>query len=100
MLKVVSLSCNDVLCSINLSRSRFFTNIGLVSLVSRCFNLVETDLSNGVELNDLATAAIDEAKNLEKLWLARCKLITDMGIGCIAVGYRKLGWFLEMVFEG
>jgi F-box/leucine-rich repeat protein 2/20 len=52
--------------------------------------LVETDLSNGVELNDLATAAIAEAKNLEKLWLARCKLITDMAIGCIAVGYRKL----------
>ncbi|KAB5512869.1 hypothetical protein DKX38_029897 [Salix brachista] len=55
-----------------------------------CFNLVEIDLSNGVELNDLAAAAIAEAKNLEKLWLSRCKLITDMGIGCVAVGCRKL----------
>ncbi|CAK7351955.1 unnamed protein product [Dovyalis caffra] len=90
MLNVVSLSCKDVLCSINLSRSRFFTNIGLASLVSSCFNLVEIDLSNGVELSDLAAAAISEAKNLEKLRLARCKLITDMGIGCIAVGCRKL----------
>ncbi|KAG5224952.1 F-box/LRR-repeat protein [Salix suchowensis] len=90
MLNVVSLACKDALCSINLSRSRFFTNIGLSSLVSSCFNLVEIDLSNGVELNDLAAAAIAEAKNLEKLWLSRCKLITDMGIGCIAVGCRKL----------
>jgi len=90
MLNVVSLACKDALCSINLSRSRFFTNIGLSSLVSSCFNLVEIDLSNGVELNDLATAAIAEAKNLEKLWLARCKLITDLGIGCVAVGCRKL----------
>ncbi|KAH8480017.1 hypothetical protein H0E87_030292 [Populus deltoides] len=90
MLNVVSLACKDALCSINLSRSRFFTNIGLSSLVSSCFNLVEIDLSNGVELNDLAAAAIAEAKNLEKLWLARCKLITDLGIGCVAVGCRKL----------
>ncbi|KAB5524422.1 hypothetical protein DKX38_022171 [Salix brachista] len=51
---------------------------------------LEIDLSNGVELNDLAAAAIAEAKNLEKLWLSRCKLITDMGIGCVAVGCRKL----------
>ncbi|XP_011041841.1 PREDICTED: F-box/LRR-repeat protein 3-like [Populus euphratica] len=90
MLNVVSLVCKDALCSINLSRSRFFTNIGLSSLVSNCFNLVEIDLSNGVELNDMAAAAIAEAKNLEKLWLARCKLITDLGIGCVAVGCRKL----------
>lgn len=90
-LNVISSSCNkDMLCSINLSRSRFFTNVGLSGLVSSCGNLVEMDLSNGVELNDLAAAAIAEAKNLEKLWLARCKLITDMGIGCVAVGCRKL----------
>ncbi|KAJ6763717.1 hypothetical protein OIU79_024292 [Salix purpurea] len=43
MLNVVSLSSKDVLCSINLSRSRFFfiiINIGLESLVSSCFNLL------------------------------------------------------------
>ncbi|KAJ6758206.1 hypothetical protein OIU74_027329 [Salix koriyanagi] len=36
------------------------------------------------KLNDLTAAATAEAKIFEKLWLARCKLITDMGIGCIA----------------
>lgn len=90
MLNVVSLACKATLRSVNLSRSRFFSNVGLSSLVSGCCNLVELDLSNGVELNDLAAAAIAEAKNLERLWLARCKLITDMGVGCVAVGCRKL----------
>ncbi|CAK9162043.1 unnamed protein product [Ilex paraguariensis] len=51
-----------------------------------CSALVEIDLSNGIELMDLATVAIAEAKNLERLWLARCKLISDIGVGCIAVG--------------
>ncbi|KAL0338114.1 UNVERIFIED_CONTAM: F-box/LRR-repeat protein 3 [Sesamum angustifolium] len=40
-------------------------------------NLVEIDLSNATELKDLAAAAIAEAKNLERLWLVRCKSITD-----------------------
>lgn len=35
-------------------------------------------------------ATVAEAKNLEKLWLGRCKLVTDMGCGRIAVGGRKL----------
>lgn len=52
--------------------------------------MVQIDLSNATELTDSAAKAIAEAKNLEKLWLARCKLITDIGIGCIAVGCRKL----------
>ncbi|OAY24233.1 F-box/LRR-repeat protein 3 isoform X1 [Manihot esculenta] len=89
-LNVISQACKATLLSINLSKSRSFSNVGLSSLVLSCSNLVEIDLSNGVKLNDLAAAAIAEAKNLEKLWLARCKLITDMGIGCIAVGCRKL----------
>lgn len=55
-----------------------------------CKNLVEIDLSNATELRDSAAAALAEAKNLERLWLGRCKLITDMGVGCIAVGCRKL----------
>jgi F-box/leucine-rich repeat protein 2/20 len=41
-------------------------------------------------LRDAAAAAVAEVKNLERLWLGRCKLITDMGIGCIAVGCKKL----------
>ena len=38
----------------------------------------------------MAAAAIAEAKNLERLSLLRCKMITDMGIGCVAVGCKKL----------
>ncbi|XP_017983212.1 PREDICTED: F-box/LRR-repeat protein 3 isoform X2 [Theobroma cacao] len=89
-LNMISSTWKATLHSINLSRSRFFTNVGLSSLFVNCSGLVEVDLSNGTELTDLAASAIAEAKNLERLRLARCKLITDMGIGCIAVGCRKL----------
>lgn len=89
-LGVISGSCKEMLRSINLSRSRFFSHVGLSNLVASCSNLVEIDLSNATELKDLAAAAIAEAKNLERLWLVRCKSITDIGIGCIAVGCRKL----------
>lgn len=58
--------------------------------MASCRSLTALDLSNATELRDLAAAAIGEAKNLEKLWLGRCKLITDIGIGCIAVGCPKL----------
>ncbi|KAJ6693406.1 hypothetical protein OIU85_004199 [Salix viminalis] len=51
------------------------------------------------KLNDLTTAATAEAKILEKLWLARCKLITDMGIGCIAAWYKVDVVLLEMHLE-
>ncbi|KAJ6299803.1 hypothetical protein OIU76_020734 [Salix suchowensis] len=61
-----------------------------MSLALNCKNLVSIDLSNATELRDSAAAAVAEAKNLERLWLGRCKLITDMGIGCIAVGCKKL----------
>lgn len=47
-------------------------------------------MSNGTELTDSAAKAIAEARNLEILKLARCKNITDIGIGCIAVGCKKL----------
>lgn len=76
--------------SIDLSRSRVFTHVGLASLVGNCAGLVEIDLSNRTELSDSAVKAVAEAKNLERLWLARCKMVTDMGIGCVAVGCRKL----------
>lgn len=64
--------------------------MGLANLVLNCSYLVEIDLSNGTELGDSAAKAVAEAKNLERLWLGRCKMITDIGIGCIAVGCRKL----------
>ncbi|RAL52041.1 hypothetical protein DM860_016539 [Cuscuta australis] len=89
-LAAISSSCRKTLRSINLSRSKFFTHAGLSNLVMSCVNLVEVDLSNASELKDMAAAVVAEAKNLEKLLLVRCKGITDIGIGCIAVGCKKL----------
>lgn len=90
-LSVISTCCSkEMLRSINLSRSKFFSHVGLSNLVTNCWNLVGIDLSNATELKDLAASSIAEAKNLEKLWLVRCKSITDIGIGCIAVGCKKL----------
>lgn len=89
-LGVIAGACGSTLRSADLSRSKFFTGAGLLSLAVRCENLVELDLSNATELRDGAAAAVAEAKNLERLWMGRCKLVTDMGVGCIAVGCRKL----------
>ncbi|XP_038902182.1 F-box/LRR-repeat protein 3-like isoform X1 [Benincasa hispida] len=86
----VSSAWKTTLRSIDLSRSRSFSNVGLSNLVTNCTGLVEINLSNGVALTDSALKVLAEAKNLEKLWLSRCKSITDMGIGCVAVGCRKL----------
>ncbi|KAL8146652.1 hypothetical protein AgCh_004399 [Apium graveolens] len=86
----ISVICKKMLRSINLSRSKFFTHLGLASLVKNCCGLVEIDLSNAEDLKDSSLAALAEAENLERLCLARCKLITDIGIGCVAVGCRKL----------
>ncbi|XP_050113077.1 F-box/LRR-repeat protein 3-like isoform X4 [Malus sylvestris] len=90
LLASLSASWKSTLRSINLSRSRHFTATGLRRLAENCSFLVEIDLSNGTELTDVAAEAVAEAKNLERLMLARCKLITDIGIGCVAVGCRKL----------
>ncbi|PRQ34684.1 putative leucine-rich repeat domain, L domain-containing protein [Rosa chinensis] len=86
----VAATWRATLRSINLSRSRDFSGIGLRVLSGSCSGLVEIDVSNGTELTDTAAKAIAEAKNLEKLRMARCKLISDIGIGCIAVGCKKL----------
>ncbi|KAL8237274.1 hypothetical protein R6Q59_018355 [Mikania micrantha] len=89
-LSYMSNSCGKDLKSIDLSRSKFFTHVGLSNLVSNCVNLVDIDLSNAVHLNDAAAAAIASCRSLERLCLARCKSVTDIGIGCIAVGCSKL----------
>ncbi|PQQ12320.1 F-box/LRR-repeat protein 3 [Prunus yedoensis var. nudiflora] len=89
-LTTISNACMSSLRSIDLSGSNCFSGTGLLSLAVNCKNLVEINLSNATELRDSAVAALAEAKNLEKLWLGRCKQITDMGVGCIAVGCRKL----------
>ncbi|BAT97533.1 hypothetical protein VIGAN_09100100 [Vigna angularis var. angularis] len=89
-LALVAGAYGETLRRLDLSRSRWFTGNGLLNVGARCGNLVELDLSNATELRDAGVAAVARAKNLRKLWLARCKLVTDMGIGCIAVGCRKL----------
>ncbi|KAF7143594.1 hypothetical protein RHSIM_Rhsim05G0173000 [Rhododendron simsii] len=74
--------------SVDLSRSKFFTHVGLSGLAANCSNLVQIDLSNATELRDLAAAAIAEAKNLERLWPARCKglQIWELGVSLLGVG--------------
>ncbi|CAO2823977.1 unnamed protein product [Amaranthus hypochondriacus] len=89
-LSIIASTCAKTLRFIDLSRSKFFTGDGLTVLVANCVNLMGLDLSNSTDLRDSAVAAIGEAKKLEKLWLGRCKLVTDIGIGCIAVGCPKL----------
>ncbi|KAK4582280.1 hypothetical protein RGQ29_025452 [Quercus rubra] len=86
----IASACNSNLVSIDLSMSKFFTGVGLLSLAVKCENLVELDLTNATELKDSAAAMVAEARNLERLWMGRCKMVTDMGVGCIAVGCRKL----------
>ncbi|CAD5189406.1 unnamed protein product [Musa acuminata subsp. malaccensis] len=76
--------------SIDLSRSTGFSQAGIGNLAVNCAALVEINLSNATDLSDAAAAAIGRSRNLERLWLARCKMVTDMGIGCIAVGCQKL----------
>lgn len=80
-------SFSSSLRSLKLTRCRFVTRLGIADLLP---NLVELDLSNATELTDSAASAISRAKNLRKLWLVRCKLVSDMAIGCIAVGCSEL----------
>lgn len=87
---VISSLCNSALRSVKLSPSMFFANAGFSKLVMNCSALIEIDLSNVTEFTDSGAVAIAEAKNLKRLWLVRCKLVSDIGIGCIAVGCRKL----------
>ncbi|KAE9603152.1 putative leucine-rich repeat domain, L domain-containing protein [Lupinus albus] len=89
-LALVAGAYGDALRRVDLSRSKFFGGSGLLRLAMNCCNLVELDLSNATAMRDGAVAAVARARNLEKLWLGRCKMVTDMGIGCVAVGCRKL----------
>ncbi|KAK1418903.1 hypothetical protein QVD17_28054 [Tagetes erecta] len=75
--------------SIHVSSS-MFTHVGLANLVSKCGNLVDIDLSNVVHFNDNMAAAVASCRGLQRLCLTRCKSLTDIGIGCIAVGCLNL----------
>ncbi|KAK9734331.1 hypothetical protein RND81_04G132200 [Saponaria officinalis] len=87
---IATAPCADTLRSVDLSKSRHFTAAGLAAVVRRCRRLEALDVSNAAELRDAAAAAVAEGRSLERLFLGRCKLITDIGIGCIAVGCPKL----------
>ncbi|KAL2337864.1 hypothetical protein Fmac_012310 [Flemingia macrophylla] len=89
-LEVVAGAYAVTLRRLDLLLSRRFTGSGLLSVGEGCGGLVELNLSNATKLRDGGAAAVAQAGNLRKLWLGRCKLVTDMGIGCIAVGCRKL----------
>lgn len=89
-LSVVGCISGPTLQSVDLSRSSSFSAAGLMRLAVKCVNLVDIDLSNATEMRDAAAAVVAEARSLKRLKLGRCKMLTDMGIGCIAVGCRKL----------
>ncbi|CAB82288.1 putative protein [Arabidopsis thaliana] len=89
-LSVVGCLSGPTLRSLDLSRSGSFSAAGLLRLALKCVNLVEIDLSNATEMRDADAAVVAEARSLERLKLGRCKMLTDMGIGCIAVGCKKL----------
>ncbi|CAN6467153.1 unnamed protein product [Victoria cruziana] len=89
-LLALSRICRYTLASVDLSQSKFFTHVGISHLAVNCVSLVEIDVSNGTHLTDVAAEAISKASNLQTLRMGRCKQITDLGIGCIAVGCRKL----------
>uniref|UniRef100_A0A5B7BSV4 Putative RNI-like superfamily protein isoform 3 n=1 Tax=Davidia involucrata TaxID=16924 RepID=A0A5B7BSV4_DAVIN len=89
-LNSISNAYKTTLQSIDLSCSRFFTHLGLSNLAMNCSSLAEIDLSDATWLTDSAAAAIAGARNLERLRLARCELISDIGVGCIAVMCKKL----------
>jgi F-box/leucine-rich repeat protein 2/20 len=76
--------------AVDLSRSRGFGAPGLAALAAACPGLADLDLSNGVELGDAAAAEVARARGLRRLCLSRCKPITDMGLGCVAVGCPDL----------
>ncbi|KAL6905992.1 hypothetical protein ACP4OV_003593 [Aristida adscensionis] len=74
----------------DLSRSRGFGAAGLAALAAACPGLADLDLSNGVDLGDAAAAEVARMRHLRRLSLSRCKALTDMGLGCVAVGCPDL----------
>lgn len=76
--------------SIDLSGSRSYTHKGIEYLANKCLNLEEIDVSNGADLTDEAAAAIGRMTKVERVRMGRCKKVTDLGIGCVAVGCPNL----------
>lgn len=76
--------------SIDLSRLVRFSHLGLSALAKGCQNLVEIDVSYCARFGDMEAAAVSNAKNLQTLKLVRCQMVSDLGLGWIAVGCGKL----------
>ncbi|RCV36889.1 hypothetical protein SETIT_8G017600v2 [Setaria italica] len=89
-LAAVSSSSGSFLRAVDLSRSWGFGAAGLAALATACPDLAELDLSNGVDLGDTAAAEVARMRRLQRLSLSRCKALTDMGLGCVAVGCTDL----------
>ncbi|ONM20096.1 F-box/LRR-repeat protein 3 [Zea mays] len=81
---------SSALRAVDLSCSRGFSAAGVSELAVACPGLVDLDLSNGVDLGDAAAAEVARARALRRLSLARWKPLTDMGLGCVAVGCTEL----------
>uniref|UniRef100_A0A0D6R0Q3 Uncharacterized protein n=1 Tax=Araucaria cunninghamii TaxID=56994 RepID=A0A0D6R0Q3_ARACU len=89
-LEQVARLAGDRLRSINMCKLGGFGHAGLASLARGCENLVEVDLSNCGRIGDKEAAAISQAVNLQSLKLVKCRQISDLGLGCIAVRCSKL----------
>ncbi|XP_062203957.1 F-box/LRR-repeat protein 3-like isoform X2 [Phragmites australis] len=89
-LAAASGSAAPSLRAVDLSRSRGFGASGIAALVAACPDLADLDLSNGVDLGDAAAAEVARMRRLQRLSLSRCKAVTDMGLGCVAVGCSDL----------
>jgi F-box and leucine-rich repeat protein 2/20 len=76
--------------SIKLPGSGSYSHEGIECLAEKCLNMEEIDVSNRVELGDEVAAAIGKMGMLERVSMGRCKKVTDLGIGCIAVGCPNL----------
>lgn len=76
--------------SIDLSRLMRFSHLGLSVLAKGCENLVEIDVSYCARFGDMEAAVVSNAKNLQTLKLVRCQMVSDLGLGWIAVGCGKL----------
>ncbi|CAM0152185.1 unnamed protein product [Urochloa decumbens] len=83
-------SGSSSLRAVDLSRSSGFGAGGLAALATACPDLADLDLSNGVHLGDAAAAEVARMRRLHRLSLSRCKALTDMGLGCVAVGCTHL----------
>ncbi|KAK3139163.1 hypothetical protein QOZ80_5AG0378810 [Eleusine coracana subsp. coracana] len=83
-------AASPCLRAVDLSRSSGFRAAGLAALATACPDLADLDLSNGVDLGDAAAAEVARMHRLRRLSLSRCKPVTDMGLGCVAVGCPDL----------